>query len=492
MFVAVANGAGELVDQLFGRGGYDTLDTRGVDYLHSADSIENIINANVAPIATLSVQPSFTISEGSTVTVLLSSPSDPSASDSATGFRYSFALKDPSGNVVGGSLASTYGGSVTSTSQSFTLPDNGAYSVVARIIDIRNAFRDYTGNLTVTNLAPTGSLSGPATVLRGQSATYSVSASDASSLDAASLRYSIALSQGALATSYVGATTLNSASLSFPDTEGVQLVYARVFDKDGGVLNLQMNVTSSALVVTTNAGVRTLNASGTIGPDTISVRRISGTQFGIRLSVSGTETVFDYGPANTQIQTLSILGRDGNDTITVDPLLALPVSLYGGNGNDILKAGAANDVLVGGDGIDQLYGFGGSDLIVGGNGRDTLYSGGDQDILIGGTTLWDDNAIALQAILNYWTSNSSDSSLAWYQTRVSTVRDLGVGPGAWKLNSITTIDDNALDTFYAAVTAVPGAPRKLNWYLRNTLGSGIRDSLIGGISGEESTDNRDA
>lgn len=144
-----------------------------------------------------------------------------------------------------------------------------------------------------------------------------------------------------------------------------------------------------------------------------------------------------------------------------------------------------------GDGIDQLYGFGGSDLLIGGNGKDTLYGAGDQDIFIAGTSVWDNNAIALQSILIYWTSNLADLSTVWYQTRVTTLRDVGVGAGTWRLNATTTMDDNALDTLYAAAGVPTGAVRKPNWYLRNTLGAGIRDSLIGGVAGEESTDNRD-
>jgi Ca2+-binding RTX toxin-like protein len=248
----------------------------------------------------------------------------------------------------------------------------------------------------------------------------------------------------------------------------------------------------SPLLVVEEPGQRVLYGGATMANDAIAVRRISDSQFGIKLSATGSETIYNYGSMGTPVQRLVLYGLDGNDTITIDPLLTLPVSLYGGSGNDVLRGGGGDDIIVGGDGLDQLYGFGGSDLIIGGTGRDTLYGAGDQDIIVAGSTLLDDNLLATQAILKYWTSKSSDMTLAWYQTRVATIRDVGVGSGAWRLNAATTIDDNAIDTIYAAAGVPSGSPRKLNWYLRNTLGTGLRDSLIGGMANEESTDNRNA
>ena len=61
---------------------------------------------------------------------------------------------------------------------------------------------------------------------------------DPSSADRGSgLHFSIALDPALLATSYTDAGTATSAVLVLPD-DGVQLVYGRVFDKDGGFTNL--------------------------------------------------------------------------------------------------------------------------------------------------------------------------------------------------------------------------------------------------------------
>ncbi|MCA9177544.1 MAG: hypothetical protein KDB14_23825 [Planctomycetales bacterium] len=64
--------------------------------------------------------------------------------------------------------------------------------------------------------------------------------------------------------------------------------------------------------------------------------------------------------------------------------LAIPAIVYGGDGDDYLVGGAANDVLMGGSGSDLLIGRGGNDVLVGGDGDDRLHGGCGDDILIGG------------------------------------------------------------------------------------------------------------
>src|SRR5205823_4076513 len=58
---------------------------------------------------------------------------------------------------------------------------------------------------------------------------------------AAGFRYSYALSQGALATSYADATDGASKPFTFPD-DGSYTVYGRIFDKDGGYTEYQTTI----------------------------------------------------------------------------------------------------------------------------------------------------------------------------------------------------------------------------------------------------------
>jgi Ca2+-binding RTX toxin-like protein len=57
--------------------------------------------------------------------------------------------------------------------------------------------------------------------------------------------------------------------------------------------------------------------------------------------------------------------------------------LYGNSGNDRLYGGKGDDDLDGGPGIDRLFGDGGSDRLVGGPDNDFLWGGLDNDFLYG-------------------------------------------------------------------------------------------------------------
>jgi Ca2+-binding RTX toxin-like protein len=84
----------------------------------------------------------------------------------------------------------------------------------------------------------------------------------------------------------------------------------------------------------------------------------------------------------------------GDDTVEVDSMIHVPVTLSGGAGNDRLLGGSREDKLSGGDGFDRLFGGAGNDSVLGGSGADVLLGGngddelggeGGQDNLVGGT-----------------------------------------------------------------------------------------------------------
>src|SRR5262249_17181013 len=104
---------------------------------------------------------------------------------------------------------------------------------------------------------------------------------------------------------------------------------------------------------------------------------------------------------------IEVLGGDGNDNIQVAGGVRLPAWLFGGAGNDRLKGGNGNDVLVGGDGNDHLLGSKGQDILIGGAGADHLNAGPGDDILIGGTTNFDNDETSLAAIDKIWTGGGS-------------------------------------------------------------------------------------
>jgi Ca2+-binding RTX toxin-like protein len=73
---------------------------------------------------------------------------------------------------------------------------------------------------------------------------------------------------------------------------------------------------------------------------------------------------------------VKVNGLDGNDTIVANGAFTIPVTLFGGNGDDYLVGGRAGDKLDGGAGNDWLNGGAGADELEGGDGTDTAdYSG---------------------------------------------------------------------------------------------------------------------
>lgn len=90
---------------------------------------------------------------------------------------------------------------------------------------------------------------------------------------------------------------------------------------------------------------------------------------------------------------LIIRGMGGDDVI-VTSQLSRPVTLLGGDGDDLLTGGdqrdllvgeAGNDVLTGLAGHDTLQGGAGTDVLIGGDGNDRLQGQGGMDWLTGGS-----------------------------------------------------------------------------------------------------------
>jgi RTX calcium-binding nonapeptide repeat (4 copies) len=74
----------------------------------------------------------------------------------------------------------------------------------------------------------------------------------------------------------------------------------------------------------------------------------------------------------------------GDDKVTVASAVAVPVTLRGGPGRDVLVGGAGADKLIAGPGADRLYGGPGDDVIYGGPGDDLISGGPGEDVLHGG------------------------------------------------------------------------------------------------------------
>ena len=90
------------------------------------------------------------------------------------------------------------------------------------------------------------------------------------------------------------------------------------------------------------------------------------------------------------VSEVHVFGGDGDDDLTADRRLSIPVRMFGGAGNDKLRGGTQDDYLDGGAGRDRIYGQQGDDILIGGLGRDRLRGGDDEDLLITDRFDWND------------------------------------------------------------------------------------------------------
>jgi hypothetical protein len=114
----------------------------------------------------------------------------------------------------------------------------------------------------------------------------------------------------------------------------------------------------------------TFVVGGTAGADVIRITQNGST---VSVTKNGATT------RRTGVSSVVVDGGAGNDRITADDTVRVPL---------VLKGGAGNDSLAGGSGPDTLYGGTGSDTLFGGAGNDVLVTLGDapaQDRLTGGS-----------------------------------------------------------------------------------------------------------
>ena len=96
----------------------------------------------------------------------------------------------------------------------------------------------------------------------------------------------------------------------------------------------------------------------------------------------GDDVITVSEPDATLTATLTVDGRDGNDTIDATETWRDMV-LIGGPGHDDLLGGDGDDQLIGGDGDDDLLGGAGNDNIRGQLGNDSIIAGSGHDTVTG-------------------------------------------------------------------------------------------------------------
>ncbi len=240
-----------------------------------------------------------------------------------------------------------------------------------------------------------------------------------------------------------------------------------------------------------------IQVSGGRGFDRVAVNAAAtpgGRVFG--LSPQQMETLFVGSPFRVNYdaatEVVDLVGTPGSDRFVVESESALPGTLNGGSGNDILDyanwsdgvevdlsrfrasgisgrvlgienviggsgddlligndaanglwGGLGNDVLVGLAGNDLLLGEAGRDLLIGGRDEDQLAGGAGDDLLIGGNTSYDRSLAELAELRNEWTSGNS------YARRINFLSQGGGANGSSILrHGLTVFDDEAIDQLF--------------------------------------------
>ena len=280
--------------------------------------------------------------------------------------------------------------------------------------------------LTINNAPPSAGVSGPASLARGASGNYTLTATDVSAPDqTAGFTFTIDWNGDGSDIQVVNGASGLIVAHAFTSV-GAKTIKVTATDKDGGVSGLAtLGVTVSAVQVTGGDLIWT----GSAGADHVQFEQLAPQT--IRVT-----TTLDNGVAMSFVETFNGItgvvngtGLAGDDTLDASLLTTTSATLNGGTGNNTLYGGAANDILigganvgpqtngpegqqgnnivVGGAGDDTIYGNainggegkGGSNLLLGGAGNDTIYGnwtnggeGGGNNIIIGGAdadTLYD-------------------------------------------------------------------------------------------------------
>ncbi len=155
------------------------------------------------------------------------------------------------------------------------------------------------------------------------------------------------------------------------------------------------------LTATLNLADQVLRIEGTIRNDSIIVRNQTGqvSVSSIKINVNDNGVITpSTNVSRNLISRVEIRALSGDDAVTMSEVgmtagQGLPVTVWGGNGNDTIRGGSRNDRLMGENGDDRIYGNAGSDQLFGAfanndvetiGGNDQLYGGAGNDSLRGG------------------------------------------------------------------------------------------------------------
>jgi uncharacterized delta-60 repeat protein len=360
-------------------------DTSGASAINSATV--NILNANPIP----SIDSVGDVRVEGTAIAVTGTATDPAGSADTLTFRW---------EVYKDGAATPFATGGNSPSFAFTPNDNGSYRIVLTVADEDGGSATAERTITVTNVAPAVTITGPTTGQQGAGLAFGSGVTDPGAADtAAGFAYSWQVSRGGAPIDLTGVATTGATFAFTPTQAGTYILTLTVTDKDGGATPV-----TRALVVSATPGVTlvqgVLTITGTDGDDDIKVNPGGGAPE-IKVFLNGAQTTW------AGVTSIVVYANAGDDRVQIAGGITLPVVAFGGAGDDRLKAGGGPSILVGGDGDDTLLGGAGRDVLIGGRGADLIGGNGADDLMIAGYTTFDANLTALNLIRAEWTSGRS-------------------------------------------------------------------------------------
>lgn len=231
-----------------------------------------------------------------------------------------------------------------------------------------------TVDIAIENVAPTVSISGPASAVPFQPLQFTFSAEDPSPDDVSELvTYTIDWSgDGADVQVISGPASGLTVWHSFA-TIGDHSVSVSAEDRDGETGDVQSHLVAVSQSLLVDGS---LFVGGTADADRLYFYQTGANQFQYRLG--------GISPNLTVTGTITAFGGPGNDLVVMDETSTVSVVIYGGDGADRLYGGAGPDQIFGEAGRDVIEGRPGHDLLDGGDADDFLRGNMGHDRLYGG------------------------------------------------------------------------------------------------------------
>jgi Ca2+-binding RTX toxin-like protein len=237
------------------------------------------------------------------------------------------------------------------------------------------------------------------------------------------------------------------------------------------VKNIEIDLETAIAGGAGDGAIDTTTINGSGGNDTIAIAPNAGA-----VDVTGLATAVRIEHPEAANDLLDVKGLDGNDTISGAVGLAalIKVTIDGGAGNDTINGGDGAESLTGGDGNDAVDGNGGADVALLGAGDDTfVWDPGDGSDVVEGQDGADTMVFNGAGVAENFDVSANGNRLRFFRTQGAITMDLN-------------------DTEFIDVQALGGAD---NAVVNDTTGTDLKivafdlEAAIGGGAGDGAADS---